>query len=86
MHAISATYGPDHGRRLYNGEWSNTEYDRMPHTRDVLPFLRTMTLCNKQNNSNNNSNATRTTDVKLIMKERSMNILFGDPCPGVTKV
>ena len=52
-HTISATYGPDHGRRLCNGEWSNTEYDRVPHTRDALPFLRTMTLHNKQNNSNN---------------------------------
>lgn len=129
---VSATYGPCDGRRLINGEWSNTEAVRIPYTRDVLPFLKTLLLqaqgnhqnskkkneklikCESANDvlmmenkeqenmncmvsiSNNSISGATTkssstplglhTPVPLIMEGKSMNAVFGDPCPGTTKL
>ena len=87
LKVIAASYGPADGRRLLDGsivDHSKPSDSYVPYTRDVLPFLNDEVgedigcedgLCQgviKYSYS--------------LIEGRSMNVVFGDPCPGSTKV
>ena len=89
----SASYGPSEGRRLLDGtlvDYSNRE-SFIPYTRDVMSFL--AALANQHSLMDGidspeggpcfhvgNKNAI------ALMDGKSMNSVFGDPCPGTTKL
>jgi hypothetical protein len=124
LHILSASYGPADGRKLYDGKV--VDYDKrrnetyVPHSRDVLPFLRAL-MCASQTLFSGESNDfiqeeydEIDDDVELLWKGqlgptkssaiasvtsvsssrssfplmdgRPMNAVFGDPCPGTTKL
>ncbi|KAL7435123.1 hypothetical protein ACHAXM_004457 [Skeletonema potamos] len=86
LKVISASYGPSDGRRLLDG--STVDHNKLesyvPYTRDVLRFLNNEvgddpgcehSLCHGA-----------VIKSYSLMQGRSMNVVFGDPCPGSTKV
>lgn len=88
---LKATYGPAEGRRLLDGtlvDYTNRN-SFVPYSRDVIPFLAALASneCTLERDftdgpcfdiGNKNSIA--------LMDGRSMNSVFGDPCPGTTKL
>ena len=99
IHIISATYGPFPGRRLFNGEITGGSNDptSIPFTRDVLPVLLHRLLEAEDDEA---APATECADEKRkrrqprrrrrvafpLLENISMNVAFGDPCPGTTKM
>ena len=85
LKVISASYGPAEGRRLLDG--SIVDYSKsypIPYTRDVLPFLNNEVeedLCIEDGVSHGVIKYSYS-----LMDGRPMNVVFGDPCPGSTKV
>jgi hypothetical protein len=134
LHILSASYGPADGRKLYDGKVVDYAQRRsetyVPHSRDVLPFLRALMMCCGASQSQSSSSTTATAesgdvfdeiiddeDLEFVhdgelgaaatntsstasvtnyasanrctfplMDGRPMNAVFGDPCPGTTKL
>lgn len=84
---ISASYGPAEGRRLLDG--SIVDHSKsglyLPYTRDVTRFF---------NNDVHEDDLSFQEDLcqnvirssYSLIEGRPMNVVFGDPCPGSTKV
>eukprot|EP00956_Cyclotella_meneghiniana_P004010 scaffold4865_cov83-Cyclotella_meneghiniana.AAC.8 len=84
----SATYGPAEGRRLLDGtlvDYSNRE-SFIPYTRDVISFL--AALGNECSSTPEGGPCFHVDNKNTIalMDGKSMNSIFGDPCPGTTKL
>lgn len=86
LKVISASYGPSDGRRLLDG--SIVDYSKLesyvPYTRDVLPFLN-----DEVGEDLGCEDGPCHGAVKYsfsLIEGRPMNVVFGDPCPGSTKV
>jgi len=87
LHIISATYGPAESRRLLDGKLVdyNVQETYVPHTRDVLPFLRA--LMSISSGDNNEDDVLQGVSKSFaLMDGRPMNTVFGDCCPGTTKI
>ena len=98
---ISATYGPCPGRRLFNGEITGdpTPFTRdvLPVLRHFLAENHHELNDDHKSISDLNRDVTRCSTTKKNRKRRrvafplleaglSMNVAFGDPCPGTTKM
>ena len=85
LHIISATYGPAEGRRLLDGKLVdyNVKETYVPYTRDVLPFLRELMSISTNNEDDVLQGASKSF---ALMDGRPMNTVFGDCCPGTTKI
>jgi len=85
LHIISATYGPAEGRRLLDGKLVdyNVKETYVPYTRDVLPFLRALMSISTNNEDDVLQGVSKSF---ALMDGRPMNTVFGDCCPGTTKI
>ena len=88
LHIISATYGPAEGRRLLDGKLVdyNVQETYVPYTRDVLPFLRALMSLATSDDNNDVLQRGGATKSFALMDGRPMNTVFGDCCPGTTKI
>ncbi|KAL3785885.1 hypothetical protein HJC23_008773 [Cyclotella cryptica] len=93
LHILTATYGPSEGRRLLDGtlvDFSNRA-SFVPYTRDVRPFLAALVKSEQDHESEISKSEGPCFNVEnknniALMDGRSMNTVFGDPCPGTTKI
>lgn len=83
---ISASYGPAEGRRLLDGSIvdHNKSDSYLPYTRDVIRFFNNDVEEDLGFEDDFCQNVIKTSC--SLIEGRPMNVVFGDPCPGSTKV